>query len=129
MEKKQLLDLFECVSNADDSEAGDDLENAVRQAGVIGVTVIFDNLKLGRYLKDSIWLCQRLGLQESIPLVRQHLISNDQMVKIAAAIALTKLDDRTGLLALKQMVESGEVPSYWLEVYGISQQSLSNTDG
>ena len=128
MDTQQILNLFECISHTDDSEAGDDLENAVRRAGVIGIAVIFDNLKLGRYLKDSIWLCQRLVLQESIPLLRPYLISNDQMVKIATALTLTKLDDRIGFLKLKQMVESGEVPSYWLEIYGISKQVLCNTD-
>jgi len=125
MKKKEILDLFECIGNTDDSEAANDLENAVRQSGVIGTTIIFDNLKLGRYLTDTIWLCQRLGLQESIPLLGQYLTSNEQMVKIAAAIALTKLGNQAGLLKLKQMVESTKVPKDWLEIYGISEQLLS----
>jgi HEAT repeat protein len=120
MEREDLVKFFDYMSDMDDPQRDQDLEDCIRNEGSLGIDVIMENLQLNRYLKDSIWLCQRLELKQAIPLIKPHLDSTDETVSIAAAIALAKLGDEAGILRLKEMCQSGKVPIDWLPLYGLS---------
>ncbi|MBD1892961.1 HEAT repeat domain-containing protein [Coleofasciculus sp. FACHB-SPT9] len=120
MESEEIVKFFDYMSDVDDPYRDQDFEDFIRNAGAVGINVLIENLRLNRYLKDSIWLCQKLELKQAIPLVKPHLESADEAVSIAAAIALTKLGDEDGLTRLTKMFHSGKIPESWLSLYGIS---------
>jgi hypothetical protein len=128
MKNEDLLKVFDYMSDIDDPQRDQDLREAVQNAGEVGVTLLLENLASGRYIKDTIWLCQCLKLQESIPSITKYLDSDEKTIRIAAAIALTKLGSPNGFNKLKQMFELGEIPEHWLSAYGISLDFSSENE-
>ena len=128
MNTDSLLKTFEYMSDPEIPGRDEHLKQAIESAGSVGVAFLLENLKSGQYVNDSIWLCQCLSIQESVPHMTPYLDSSDEDLRIAVALALTKLGSRKGSKKLMEMFELGEIPEHWLTAYGISLDFLSETE-
>jgi HEAT repeat protein len=111
MTEQELLDYFDCLEGVQDSDADSDLLKEVNKAGDIGRTVIEMNLKEGRYLLRSLWVCKELGMKELLPDIEDYLASEDVAVRVASAIASSSLGSQKGKESLQRMIDSGEIPA------------------
>lgn len=125
MKRQLVVDAFEALSRADYAEKDTDLEKYIRQAEEAGIEVIIENLDTGNYVMDSLIQSYRLCIREAIPSIRKYTDSSDKVIKIWAALALSKMNEIEGRELLRSLIKSGDFPKHWLSWLEEENLSLS----